>query len=92
MGQHAFAAFTGLEDASHPADYSPADELIRLEILNAILWDLAVPRDSVKVVVRHGHVTLSGVVDRDYSKECAERDARTMGNVTGVTNDIAVQP
>jgi len=91
MGQHAFSTFSGPLDAGYLADYSAADELIRLEVLNALLWDLAVPRNRVKVAVRQGHVTLTGAVSEAYSKQCAERDALTLAQVTGVTNDISVQ-
>ncbi len=67
-----------------------ADELIRLAVLNALHWDLAVPRNRVDVQVERGHVTLTGTVDRPYSKACAERDARDTARVTGVTNAILV--
>jgi hypothetical protein len=49
-----------------------------------------VPRDRVNVEVERGHVTLTGTVDRPYSKACAERDAREPPRVTGVTNAIVV--
>ncbi len=67
-----------------------ADDLIRLAVLNALHWDLAVPRNRVGVEVEHGHVTLIGSVDKAYAKSCAERDARETTHVTGVTNAIVV--
>ena len=67
-----------------------ADELIRLAVLNAPHWDLAVPRNRVNVEVERGHVTLTGSVDRAYLKACAERDARETARVTGVTNAIVI--
>jgi hyperosmotically inducible protein len=70
---------------------SPADDLIRLAVLNALHWDLAVPWKRVRVHVRDGWVTLSGSVDRPYSKSCAERDVLTTPNVRGVTNTISVE-
>ena len=67
------------------------DELILLEILNALHWDLAVPRDRVTVTVHNGHATLSDSVEQAYSKTCAERDARETASVTGVTDTIVVR-
>lgn len=53
------------------------DVNIRLAVLNALHWDLAVPRDRLQVKVESGWVTLSGHVEREYSKTCAEADARS---------------
>ena len=73
-----------------PRPRSPADELIRLAVLNALHWNLAVPRNRVSVEVRDGWVTLTGRVEMPYSKSCAERDALSAPDVRGVTNSIAV--
>ncbi len=70
---------------------SAADELIRLSLLNELHWDLAVPRNRLNVEVRRGWVTLSGSVDRVYSKDCAERHARATPGALGVTNAITVE-
>ena len=50
--------------------------------------DLAVPRDRVVVKVVRGWVTLTGRVDLEYQKSCAEADARLTPGVLGVTNEI----
>jgi osmotically-inducible protein OsmY len=84
--------FLGAEAAGNPPGSSIMDELTRLEILNALHWDLAVPRDRVNVEVRGGRVTLTGVVYRTYSKGCAERDARAIAHVVDVANEILVAP
>jgi osmotically-inducible protein OsmY len=52
------------------------DEQIQLSVLTALHWDLAVPRDRVVVRVLGGWVTLTGRVDLEYQKSCAEADAR----------------
>ncbi len=91
MGRNLHRMFTtGNSPAGKGQSAEAADELIRLETLNALHWDLAVPRNHVRVEVRRGHVTLTGVVERAYSKACAERDARETPRVTGVTNRIVV--
>ena len=61
---------------------------MRMRVLNALYWDLAVPRDRINVDVENGWVTVSGTVDLPYQKTCAECDARNVAGVVGVTNLI----
>ncbi len=68
-----------------------ADERIKLAIMTALHWDLAVPRDRVQVSVDRGWVTLTGQVKRDYEKSRAEADARTVPGVAGVTNRLSCE-
>ena len=65
---------------------------VKTEVLNALYWDLAVPRHRVIVEVENGWVTMSGMVDRPYQRTCAESDARRVPGVTGVTNQIRLAP
>ena len=44
---------------------------VKAEVLNALHWDLAVPRHRVKVEVENGWVTMSGMVDQPYQLACA---------------------
>lgn len=66
---------------------SQSDE-VRAGVLNALYWDLAVPRHRLSVDVENGWVTVSGMVDRPYQRTCAESDARSVPGVLGVTNQI----
>ena len=63
-------------------------EDLRLRVLNAIHWDLAIPRDRLDVDVENGWVTVSGMVDLPYQRACAESDAKSVAGVAGVTNLI----
>ncbi len=63
-------------------------EDMRVRVLNALHWDLAVPRDRVNVDVENGWVTVSGLVDLPYQRSCAESDAKSVPGVVGVTNLI----
>jgi osmotically-inducible protein OsmY len=67
------------------------DAQIRLAVMNALHWDLVVPRDRLQVKVESRWVTLSGHVEREYSKTCAEADARSVAGVAGVTNTILIK-
>jgi osmotically-inducible protein OsmY len=63
-------------------------EDVRVRVLNALYWDLAVPRDRLNVDVENGWVTVSGMVDLPYQSSCAESDAKSVPGVVGVTNRI----
>lgn len=63
-------------------------EDLRMRVLNALHWDLAVPRDRLEVDVDNGWVTVSGLVDLPYQRTCAESDAKSVPGVVGVTNRI----
>ena len=63
-------------------------EVVRVRVLNALYWDLAVPRDRLNVDIEDGWVTVSGMVDLPYQRTCAESDARSVPGVVGVTNLI----
>lgn len=64
---------------------------IQERVLNELHFDLAVPRDRLRVKVHNGHVILSGDVEWPYQKSCAEADARRVPGVTAVANEIAVR-
>ena len=61
---------------------------VRARVLNALHWDLAIPRNRLSVDVDDGWVTVSGMVDRPYQRSCAESDARHVPGVLGVINRI----
>lgn len=61
---------------------------VRMRVLNALHWDLAVPRHRLNVEVENGWVTMSGQVDLPYQRSCAELDVRNVPGVVGVINHI----
>ena len=61
---------------------------VKVRVLNALHWDLAVPRNRVAVEFQNGWVTMSGLVDLPYQRQCAESDARNVPGVVGVINRI----
>ena len=67
------------------------NEDVRTGVLNALYWDLRVPRHQVRVEIENGWVTVSGTVDLPYQKTCAEFDVRSVPGVVGVTNLIRLQ-
>lgn len=55
-------------------------------------WTTALQKNSVRVMVEHGCITLSGTVDRDYQRQAAAAAVRYLMGVTGVSNQVAVAP
>ncbi len=68
-----------------------SDERIKLAVLTALHWDLAVPRDRIQVNVSRGWVILIGRVMREYEKARAEADARMTAGVAGVINRLTCE-
>ena len=64
---------------------------IGAEVVNALHWNLAVPRHRVTAEVNGGLVTLHGVVERAYEKSSAEATVRWVPGVIGVRNEITVR-
>jgi Predicted periplasmic or secreted lipoprotein len=61
--------------------------------LDALRWNVALPRDKVKVMVTNGGwVTLEGEVDWDYQRRVAFDAVRSLRGIRLVTNNIAVIP
>lgn len=61
-------------------------------VVNALKWDAGIPADKVDVTVSQGWVTLKGEVVYYFQKIDAERAARRIAGVKGVTNLITVKP
>ena len=61
---------------------------VLMQVLNALHWDLAVPRHRLEVEFENGWVKMSGSVDLPYQRSCAEFDARNVPGVVGVVNRI----
>ena len=59
---------------------------------NALQWITYLPKDSVKVMVEDGWITLSGEVDWEYQRQTAAGAVRYLVGVTGVSNQIAIKP
>jgi osmotically-inducible protein OsmY len=67
-----------------------ADDEIRGVALQALVWDVEVPSDSVDVKVADGWVTLKGDVAYQFQSDAAYEDVASLYGVYGVTNEIRV--
>jgi osmotically-inducible protein OsmY len=55
-------------------------------------WMTILPKDSVKVMVEGGWITLTGEVYWPYQRQVATEGVRNLMGVTGVSDDIAIRP
>ena len=75
-----------------PSDKKTDDAEIAERLVRMLNWDVLIPHDSITVKVERGYVTLGGEVEWQYQRTEAEADARKLGGVKTVINDIHVQP
>jgi osmotically-inducible protein OsmY len=76
-----------LMGSSHRTDQDIAEAAV-----NALKWDIEVPKDRVKIVVANGSVTLSGSVDWQYQRDAAARCVQYLIGVVSVSNMIFIKP
>ena len=75
-----------------PGSSKRNDADIARSIQNVLEWSACLPKDHVKVMVEGGWVTLTGDVDWAYQKQVVAAGVRGLMGVTGVSNDIGVNP
>jgi osmotically-inducible protein OsmY len=75
-----------------PTAAERTDADIAAAVTRALEWEASVPIDSLDVTVSKGWVTLRGEVEWHWQKIEAERAARHVAGVRGVTNLIKVRP
>jgi osmotically-inducible protein OsmY len=75
-----------------PTTAERTDADIAAAVVRALEWDAFVPVDSIDVTVSKGWVTLKGEVEWGFQRSDAERVARRITGVRGVSNLITVKP
>jgi osmotically-inducible protein OsmY len=73
-------------------DVKRSDADIAAAAIDRLAWNVSVPKDSVKVKVEKGWVTLTGQVDWWYQKDAVEQDIRPLLGVVGVSNQTTIKP
>jgi osmotically-inducible protein OsmY len=74
-----------------PLHFKRADDEIAAAALSHLSWDMSIPADAVKVKVENGYVTLTGQIDWYYQRESAASIIRSLGGVTGVSNQLSIK-
>lgn len=75
-----------------PGDKKQNDDEIAQRAVNILAWNSLLPRESVRVKVQNGWVTLTGQLDWNYQRSEADFDVRKLSGVTGVSNEITLKP
>lgn len=75
-----------------PITAERTDADIAAAVVRALQWDAGLDVDKLDVTVSKGWVTLKGEVEWQFEKQDAERVARRITGVRGVTNLITVKP
>ena len=75
-----------------PSSAQRTDSDIAAAAVHALEWDAVLPTENIKASVSNGWVTLKGEVEWQYQKLDAERVARRLAGVKGVTNLVTVKP
>ena len=79
-------------DVKLPGSSIRSDQDIAGAALKALQESPTIPKDSVRVTVSSGWITLEGEVEWQYQKDAAERAVRYLTGVIGVVNQIKVKP
>jgi osmotically-inducible protein OsmY len=67
------------------------DADIRGAALQALMWDVEVPAESIDVKVENGWITLKGYVGHQYESDAAYADVASLYGLYGITNEIKVE-
>lgn len=79
-------------DVVLPGPHQRDDTEIARAAADAIGWNASIPKDTVKLVVEDGWVTLSGDVEWAFIRNAAEASVRHLYGVKGVVNKIGIRP
>ena len=78
-------------DVKLSSDHHRSDTDIAASVGEALKWNTLVPRESIRLTVDHGWVTLQGDVEWDYQRRGVEKAIRPMMGVVGINNEIRLR-
>ncbi len=78
-------------DVHLPSSLERTDEDIAQAAVNAVKWSASIPRDSIRVAVSKGWLTLDGAVQWQFQRDAAEEAVRHLNGVRGVSNLISLK-
>lgn len=61
------------------------------DVISALRWDWNVPKDTIKVKVENGWVTLDGDLIWNYQREAAKNIIKNLEGVKGIYNNIKIK-
>jgi len=78
-------------DVSLPGSSRRRDVDLAQAALQALDWNVSVPKDSVRIVVNNGYITLNGEVDWAYQRAAALGAIQNLVGIAGVDNEITLR-
>ena len=78
-------------DVKLSPDHQRSDTDIANSAEEALKWNTLVPRDSVKLTVDHGWVTIQGTLEWDYQRCAVEKAIRPLMGVRGISNELVLR-
>jgi osmotically-inducible protein OsmY len=75
-----------------PVNITRGDDEIAAAAIERLAWDSAIPKDTIKVTVAAGWLTLTGEAEWNFQRSAAEDDVRRLFGVVAVSNDITIKP
>jgi osmotically-inducible protein OsmY len=73
-----------------PLDARTDADIARAAAEGALAWVSYLPKESIKIQVENGWITLSGKVDWDFQRQNAASTVRHLKGVKGITDDIVI--
>lgn len=71
--------------------HQTADDEIARRAADLLMWNASIPKDSVKVKVSDGYVTLLGAVEWNYQRDAAQAAISGTSGVRSVVNQIEIR-
>lgn len=71
--------------------HQTADDEIARRAADLLMWNASIPKDSVKVKVSDGYVTLLGAVEWNYQRDAAQAAISGISGVRSVLNQIEIR-
>jgi osmotically-inducible protein OsmY len=84
-------AMTTEIDVALPGSSKRNDVDIARSAESALQWTTFLPKDSVRIIVEGGWVTLAGEVSWEYQRQSASAAVRYLMGVTGVSDQITIK-
>lgn len=80
------------DDLEVQPNVTRTDPQIARDVVQNMINHVFLPADKIQVTVKNGWVTLEGTVDWQYQRKLAERSAKSIVGVMGITNNIVLKP
>jgi osmotically-inducible protein OsmY len=88
---HGVAGVANDIEVTLPINAERSDLDIARSAVNALDWNVSVPKERVMVAVTKGWITLDGEVEWYFQKRAAEESVRSLAGVRGVSNKLTVR-